>query len=76
MERRNGGAFTGRPGASQLSKHMDRSAGTVQCSVGLYDADAEPQNICEVAKARRALHPLRVRVFPMKPNHGRTARPI
>src|SRR5688500_7435516 len=31
----NGRTFTGRPGADQLSNHEDRSAGPVQCSVGL-----------------------------------------
>ena len=33
--RHNGLTFTGRPGADELSNHKDRSAGPVQCSVGL-----------------------------------------
>jgi hypothetical protein len=32
----NGLTFTGRPGTDQLSNHEDRSAGPVQCNVGLY----------------------------------------
>src|SRR5688572_10176556 len=42
MVKHNGLTFTGRPGTAQLSNHEDRSAGPVQCNVGLCRSRASP----------------------------------